>query len=113
MHCIMTKKLQNHVGKSAEFFYNELLLSIQVRLAREITMINVGLPEPDFESELEVMLILQEELSFNKAALHNHVFESYPTLNIEQKYVFCQVVGSIINKEGKIIERFGNQSESR
>uniref|UniRef100_A0A0L8GP75 ATP-dependent DNA helicase n=1 Tax=Octopus bimaculoides TaxID=37653 RepID=A0A0L8GP75_OCTBM len=90
--------------KPTEFLYNEVLLSIKVRLAREeVTMANLGLLEPNFKSELEFLpVILQEGLNFEKAALHDHAFERYPTLNAKQKYIFDQVVGSVIKKEGKI-----------
>ncbi|CAI9721348.1 ATP-dependent DNA helicase PIF1-like [Octopus vulgaris] len=39
-------------------------------------MANLGLPEPDFESELDVLpMIMQEELNFDKSALCDRVFE--------------------------------------
>lgn len=91
-------------------------------MAREDRTTKFNLPELNSESKLEVMpMIVQEELKFDKAAIRDLVFERYPTLNAEHKYIHDQVADSVINKNGKLFclkaktlwENLCNQTDSR
>uniref|UniRef100_A0A0L8G9W5 ATP-dependent DNA helicase n=1 Tax=Octopus bimaculoides TaxID=37653 RepID=A0A0L8G9W5_OCTBM len=64
-------------------------------------MANLGLP-----------MIPQEEVDFEKAALRDRVFERFPALNAEQRYNFDQGVGSVINKEGEILNASGGSGKT-